>query len=245
MTKYLLIALMALSTVSGAQIYCGSAGALYAPLTTTYGTWSLIGSVGANGNTTSAICTLNCSGAKLILVSIGFYGFSYGVGTLSDGHNSYTQVTNYYGSASYAMYSQVFYCLNPTYTSSALVLTYSASLTYPSITAAAWSATYTPYVDIVNSGVNISYVASIQPGSVTTSYPNELCVTANATLNNGSGTVSPNTGWTLVSAPFNPGTAEGSYLSYHQQTSAGAINPTTTSTTANLAGDQILTFYNH
>jgi len=180
---------------------------------------------GLNGATTSAIDT---TGVTLIVVIVNWYAVTTAVATLTDSKgNTYTGLTQR-GNASIA--SRIFYCLAPI-VGSGHTFTVAGTSTYSSIEVQGWNGNATSSVVDTQNGTGVSTSSTQQTGSVTPSENN--CLIVAGMLFASSGTVSINSGFTIsdqiaYSAPANYGAA----AAYLVQTTAGAVNPTWTATSA-------------
>lgn len=170
---------------------------------------------GANGGTTGALDT---TGADLIVIAIS--GLNTSATPTDSETNTWQALTHQdnYG-------NQLWYCLNPT-TDAAHTFTFSETASYPVISVACYSG-----VDSYDqeSGANTATTGTTyQPGSITPSKNNALFVTSGCTYGGGTDWDS---NFSLRQAEYGKsGSNYSGGLADYIQDTAGALNPTWTST---------------
>jgi hypothetical protein len=188
-----------------------------------------ISSNGASGGPTPAI---NTTTANLIVVSVAGVG-NYTALNLSDSKgNTWTAGPGAWSGSNPS--NRIFYCINPTV---GIGHTFSSSSSASNIAVQAWKLSGTGIaVDQQTAASGTS--ATIQPGSVTPNFNNELVV-ASVGANNGS-SLTINSGFTISDGTISS-TSYGNALAYLAQTMAAAVNPTW-SNSASVNAAAILTF---
>lgn len=192
----------------------------------------------SGGVTTSSIDT---TGATLITLCVASYGAS-AVPTMSDSKsNTWTQRTTYTPAGDNVRHT-IFYCVSPT-VGSGHTFTASGSGIYPAIAARAWSGNATTGTYLTENGQSTSSTqTSYAPGSVTPSSNGALLV-AGWALYGGTTSPSIDNGFTIAgTVNYSSGNCFGLRDAYLIQTSAGAINPTLSWTTAVKVASSIAAF---
>jgi hypothetical protein len=183
------------------------------------------GPLGTNGGTTSA---MNMTGADLCVAAVSYFQPGAGIAVSSSPSNTWIPTTA--AAISGNMGVQLFYAIAPT-VNSAMTLTTTGAGTYTSGYLACWKNMPGATLDQQSQGVNTG-TGTVQPGSVTTTAA-DLVITAAASYSTSIMTVgSP---YTSVAANVY-GSVVGLGLGSYTQPSAGATNPTwTTSGTGSVA----------
>lgn len=192
---------------------------------------SCSGAGSLSGVTSSAMDT---TGANLIVVSVATYS-SLGANLTDSQSNTWTSLTT--ASPNRAK-SRLFYCINPT-TSSSHTFTFSQSGTYPSISAVAFSgvAAY----ESENTSTQTGLSTTIQTGSVTPSKDGSL-VFAGACTDGGIYTA-VDSGFTLETSVSHVSAQHmGSASAYLIQTTAAAVNPQFTNSVSDYLSASIAVF---
>lgn len=169
----------------------------------------------AGGAPTSAIDT---TGANFLIAEVSYYP-PFGSATISDSYsNTWTQLNSYTaGGASVA--STLFYVLSPTVGTGH---TFSCGPNVSNVAVAAFSGVATSSAfDQQNGSSGVSSTSSLQTGSVTPTFTNELIITGLAASGGGSPTV--DSGFTITDTYTNLFTT---CLGYVIQTSIVSENPT-------------------
>ncbi len=182
------------------------------------------GSANANGATAGPINTFSPA-ADLIVVNISWYAAG-GVPILSDlANNTWIGLT---AKASNNTKTRLFYCASPI-VNAGHTFTAFASSSYPAITVAAFSGSLASPFDQEIGAFTNSNVTSLQPGSITPSQDNCLLVTG---LVHSGSNVSINSSFSGLGVDYGDGTHYGGGIGYKIQTTAAAVNPTWSYTTA-------------
>lgn len=195
------------------------------------GVWTLVASgkgAGAGGGTSAA---LNTATSKLFVVTVACYAGSGGTcNTASDSSsNTWTRIGT--GTVLNSFQFNIFYVISPTTSGSHTFTTTCASANcFAAMEVQAWTESGTPVFDVSNFGNAAS--SSTAAGSVTPTVNNSLLVTGSG--NDGASTVSSiDTGFTKTDDnQFNSGVNVGGAIAYFQQSTAAAINPTWSATSA-------------
>lgn len=170
----------------------------------------------SSGSTTAAA---NTTGANLIVLAVQYQ--TNATITVSDSAgNTWTALSAYGNWAESG--SQMYYCLNPV-TSSAHTFTVSGSGSYSQISALAFSGAGAIDQQAGYATTTIGNT-SVQPGSITPSYANELIVSS--VNNNGLYSISINDSFTAYTYNQVNNVTFGGGIAYLIQTSAAAIDPT-------------------
>jgi hypothetical protein len=193
--------------------------------------FGLVTQAQAQGITNPTTSSLNTTGADLLVVSVHEYDGGP-AGTVSDSKsNSWTALTSYNSSG--ASKVRIYYATSAPTVGSGHTFQYTGSGVYATISVEAWSGAHptTPF-DVENGNIG-AVVSSLQPGSVTPSVNGSLLYTARA-AGGASDTISIDSGFTIGgTVDYNAGSGElGGSHAYLVQTTAAAINPTWSSTSA-------------
>lgn len=187
----------------------------------------------ASANTTSVTSSsFNSTGASLLLVQVSLYSF---LGDALLGYLTDSKVGNtWHINTSYETVANIecvlYWCL-PTSVGAGHTVTWDSGLgTFPALVVSAWAGAYISPND-GGTGNNGGAGSTIQPGSLTPPFDNELLVSGVAT---GAGTIdSIDSGYTILdTVNFDPGVNIGISHAYKIQTSLGAENPTWTLSTS-------------
>ncbi len=170
----------------------------------------------SSGSTTAAA---NTTGANLIVLAVQY--LMEPTITVSDSAGNTWTALSAYGSYAESA-SQMYYCLNPV-TSAAHTFTVSGSGSYAQISALAFSGAGAIDQQAGYAATTIGNT-SVQPGSITPSYANELIVSS--VNNNGLYSISINDSFTAYTYNQVNNVTFGGGIAYLIQTSAAAIDPT-------------------
>ncbi|MEY4942836.1 MAG: hypothetical protein RL254_1017 [Planctomycetota bacterium] len=191
--------------------------------------WTLIASaVEGTDSAPATTASINTSGAKLLVVTVGGYAPS-GPFTLSDNKsNTWTGITSQTLGDNY---QRIYYCINPTVGSGHTFTLSATGGIYGGPCVQAWGCDG----DVAYGGESGSTAdaTTIQPGSVTPSQNGSLIFTGMVMGNGGSTIVLPsiNSGFTLSpSYKVRTGGWYGLFSAYLVETTAAAVNPTWTFT---------------
>lgn len=212
--KLALSLLLSIALGAGQSIPFPGPGMVHSAGAITLGNHTSAGSADGTTVTTAAIVT---TGASLLLAACSHGGSS----TLSDSaSNTWVPLME---QAEFGQKVQFFYVASPV-TSGTHTFSCNGG-TIPSIAVAAYSGTSGSPFDQENGAVGIS--ANLQTGSITPSANGYLV--AAATLNGGAGTISVDSGMTIIEqVAFDGALHEGIAFASLIQTTAAAINPTFT-----------------
>lgn len=205
---------------------------LYLPLSCLYGVVNTTGVGGVNGGTTPGI---NTTGASLIILNTA----SAGAVTVSDSNlNTYTNLTAY--SNTNSEISRLRYCSNPIVGSGhTFSVVGTSSFSTIAIIALSGAALSSPF-DTENGNQITALVTTFQPGSITPSI-NDCIVVAGVLFYTGS--LSINSGMSIDTTVAGVGGVNyGCSIAHIIQTTAGAINPTWTSTLSSAWSGGIASF---
>lgn len=200
--------------------------------------YALVANTGT-GSTDAANVTptgVNTTGANFVAFGAISYSVSAAPSLVDSKGNVLTALTAYAGSQCRV---QLYYCLNPT-VGSGHTGTLSRSASYPALFMQAWSGAKSSSPFDAENGASGTSATSLQPGSVTPSEDNELLIsvvnnfTSSAHAINSSFTISN-------SFVFGGGGLSGA-MAYRVQTTAGAVNPTWSWSTANTNAAAIACF---
>lgn len=196
------------------------------------------GSGGGSGVTTGAVNFSSLDSTGLIVLCVASYEVG-SIGVTDSQSNVYDSFPEEINSGDGAL--QIFYKFNPS-VSSSMTFEVTGANNYPSIVAMGFTGAVTSPADQDAAGGLNTGGTTVQPGSITPSEDNELIIAALCHENTGAGGISINSGF--VDAPYQVAhDGAGHYgvaASYLIQTSAGAINPTfTSSASVALIADQV------
>lgn len=177
---------------------------------------------GASGNTTAAIDT---TGATLLIVAVS--RLNTGVPSLTDSKgNTWTLVTEYSSGAGNGRL-RFYHCTNPTVGSGH---TFTSTVDFGAIAVAAFSGTLNAAPDAEN-GAGQASATTQQPGSITPSVDDCLIVTAFEYVDAALGLATVNSGF-ITTDVLADATNFGIGMAYKKQTTAAAVNPMWTSSSA-------------
>lgn len=186
--------------------------------------------------------SLDTTGCDLLVVLISGTSGPIGSGTVSDSKgNTWNKLTAPAVGSGFNGGAVIWYAVNPT-VGSGHTFTLSSGITgYPSIVAAGYSGSDTTSPFDVENGATLN-ASSGQPGSVTPSVNDELLVTGSSNGSFGAATVTSDSGFTDVVGRGVSGNGLGISYAYKVQTTAGAENPTWTTTAGSIGVAVIATF---
>lgn len=195
-------------------------------------TWAVVASVAASG-TSNAVTSggINTTGADLIVVTTSDYDGVAATSLTDSKSNTWTKLTTR-DSAGLTGRNVIYYCYNPI-VGSGHTFSLSQSISFPALSAIAFSGSASTPFDVENGATNSSS-NTIATGSITPSQNGEMVV-AGVNWNDGGShpgsTVSITASMTIpVQTPPVSGSCFGSAIAYIAQNTAAAINPTWTST---------------
>lgn len=197
------------------------------PHDTTPGIWTLLAVAQCSNSPGGTPCTtpaINTTGAKLIVVIQGFKTF--GTSPFDSQGNTYAGL-----SGSTSTYSVLIsYKISPSTSSS---VTFSSTATFGWEVALAFTTAGTPTVDGVHTAACTSGAqTTVQPGSITPSVNNALLISGTVYDIPG-GTLSVDSGFSIdQSYIYSSGNYVSGAAAHFSQSTAAAINPTWTGTTA-------------
>jgi hypothetical protein len=178
--------------------------------------------IGQCANTVNA-CSINTTGANLILVTLGSNGG--GIPTTSDAlANTWVQVPS-------ASLTSVVYCSVPTVTGADTfgVLALNGASYNIGISAAAFSGGNASCTPNVYSAGSYLTATTVQPGSITPTYTDVLLITSNACHSTSGAVPTVDSGFTALSVLHSDSTGwSGAGLAYKIMATPSAINPTWT-----------------
>ena len=182
------------------------------------------GKTDSGGATTSSF---DSTGADLIVVGIGWYT---GALTVTDSKSNTWNALTVEETAGNV--KSILYWCSPTTVGSGHTVNVSGAGSYPSITAHAFSGTNGSPFDLESAGGNTGGGTTVQPGSLTASEANCLLVTSmGSSFAISSNTI--NSGFSAITTvALQSGVCQGTDTAYLIQTTATAVNPTFSWTTA-------------
>jgi hypothetical protein len=185
-------------------------------------------SAGANAGGDTSIVTIDTTGADLLVAS-GNYFTSSGAGTLTDGYsNTWTALTPRDTGGGVGGTNQMYYCLNPV-VGSGHSFTWARPSIFGSLAVSAYHGVKLTSAFDLENGASSASATTLQPGSITPSEDNEVLVTS--LLNIGTfSTPSIDSGFTIRAYASGGGSYFDVAIADLIQSSAGAANPTWTST---------------
>lgn len=193
----------------GVKAYSGGGGGI------TLVTHQANGSTNSNSATTTAQNT--STSTLIVLVATSFSG---GVVVTDSSSNTWASLTQ---QTQGSFFEQIFYCYSPT-TSASHTFTATGTSTFPAIAMLAFTGTAGTTVDQQNGTFSTSGT-SVQPGSLTPGFANEVVVTG-LTTGNGPGAFSINGSFVIGDTLQNATNSIVIGSAYWIQTTATASNPT-------------------
>lgn len=185
---------------------------------------------GAGGTTDTSIVggAINTTGADLIVVSVSYFDASSAVTVTDNKGNTYTALTGYGGAdADYRV--KAFYCHNPT-VGTGHTFVGGVAGAYCSLSVAAFSGAATSPAD-QSAGSFSASSSTAQSGSITPTESGELVLEVMCNRLD-SGSASIDSGFTIVDQEIWQSGGLGTALAYKIQTTAEAVNPTWTLSSA-------------
>ncbi len=198
------------------------------------GTWTLVANTTTAGTASGTSSAVNASGAKLFVATIGCYTNSGAANcnAVSDSSsNTWTRIAT--GDTVNSFQINMFYVISPTTTASH-TFSFACGGTgncFAAMEVQAWTESGTPVFD--QNSFNHSLTTSTTTGSITPTGNNSLIVSG-AMYDGASGSAfSVDSGLTITNQQqLASGVSEGGAMGYLQQTTAAAINPTWSASTA-------------
>ncbi len=190
------------------------------------------GSTDSHAVTSSAIDT---TGATLIVVNVSTYAGATAAVLSDSKSNTWSALTV---KASTGTRSRLFYCAHPT-VGTAHTFTLSTGSSYPTIAVAAFSGADTNPFDQESGAFTNSPVTTLQPGSLTPTDDRYLVV-AGVTHTGTAATI--DSGFTASTVDYLDSFHFAGGIAYKIQTTAAAVNPAWTWTTASEAATVMATF---
>lgn len=180
---------------------------------------------------------INTTGANLLVVSVHCESSSFTISdTQSSSHNTYLQIGSTLGPSGY--YNKIFYCLSPAYVGTSHTWTITGSSVYAFVAIQAFSGISA--LD-QNSGSSYTNLSSVQPGSITPTYTNELVITSIGFDGGPSSSASINLGFTITDQHTSTASAGGG-MAYLIASAASAINPVWTINSTSNGGCPMVSF---
>lgn len=191
--------------------------------------WAFVAGTAASSTTGNSVTTsgINTTGATLEVVVQGYFGSTLPTVTSSTG-STFTLITNLDSGDGGPRKISVWYCNSPV-TGSSETFSSTQTSSFATLAVLTFSGGAGGFLDQMNS--HIAIATTVQPGSITPSQDNCLVVSG---LEFKSGTTATiDSGFSTPQKAGSTGTAVGAAAAYITQTTASAVNPTWTQTSAN------------
>lgn len=184
--------------------------------------FTLIAHAGAGGTSGGATTgPVNMTGATFFVGGVSRYANGGSAGTFSDDQfNTWTPLTQI---ANSDIYVQLFYCVNPTVTSTQLFL-YTGAVTFPSVFISGWAGQDVSPFDQEAGALQVG--PNVQPGACNPGFANELFITLVGSESGGP-VNAIDSGFTILdTVPYTGGSTEPGGMAYKIQTVGSSENPT-------------------